>query len=93
MADGSIKPENLGIPIRLDLAALEEASRTLPQIAFEAAKRAEVDAIRKALNHTDGNKSKAAILLGVSYKTLLNKIRDYELGPVAEVEGVQPRAE
>jgi DNA-binding NtrC family response regulator len=85
LADSTIRPEHLGINIKLDFAALEEASRTLPQIASEAAKQAEIAAIQKVMEYTGGNKSKAAILLGVSYKTLLNKVKEYQLGPVDDV--------
>jgi DNA-binding NtrC family response regulator len=85
LADSTIRPEHLGINIKLDFAALEEASRTLPQIASEAAKQAEIAAIQKVMEYTGGNKSKAAIILGVSYKTLLNKVKEYQLGPVDDV--------
>jgi transcriptional regulator with PAS, ATPase and Fis domain len=35
--------------------------------------------IEVALGDSDGNKTRAAEALGVSYKTLLTKIKDYEL--------------
>jgi DNA-binding NtrC family response regulator len=73
----------LGIHVRLDLKALEEATRTLPEIAALALQQAEVEAISRALQLTHGNKSKAAQVLGVSYKTLLHKVREYKLAEVA----------
>jgi len=45
----------------------------------EAVQRAEVDAIRAALAATDGGKSRAAELLGVSRKTLWEKMKAYGL--------------
>lgn len=82
MADGTIKPDDLGIRLHLDLGALDEATKTLPEITAAATRRAEIDAIERALASTGGNKSRAAELLGISYKTLLNKVREYggELG-------------
>jgi DNA-binding NtrC family response regulator len=77
LADEEIRPEHLGIEFRLDLSALEDAIRTLPEIAAQAVQQAEAHAIERALQLTSGNKSKAAQILGVSYKTLLNKVREY----------------
>jgi transcriptional regulator with PAS, ATPase and Fis domain len=79
LAHKVIGPEDLGIRVALDIAALEEASRTLDEIASTAVQRAEVEAIQRALALTGGNKSKAAELLQVSYKTLLNKVKEYRL--------------
>ena len=44
-----------------------------------AQKQLEADMIRKALIKTEGNKSKAAILLEISYPSLLSKIKEYSL--------------
>jgi DNA-binding NtrC family response regulator len=86
MCDQEIKAEHLGISVRLDLSAIEEAIRTLPEVAAAAARKAEVEAIERALRLTGGNKSKAAEFLGVSYKTLLNKVKEYGVGSVASDE-------
>jgi DNA-binding NtrC family response regulator len=51
---------------------LEEASR-------EAVRISESQCIARALKETKGNKTRAAELLQVSYKTLLTKIKDYGL--------------
>ena len=80
LTEGVIRPEHLGIQICLNISALEEATRTLSEVTSAAVRQAEGEAIARALNLTDGNKSKAAELLGVSYKTLLLKVREYNLG-------------
>ncbi|RJQ49756.1 MAG: sigma-54-dependent Fis family transcriptional regulator [Nitrospiraceae bacterium] len=50
---------------------------TLEDAAGTALRAAETLRIRKALESTHGNKTRAAELLKVSYKTLLTKIKDY----------------
>jgi len=52
-------------------------SGTLEEASREAIRIAETQRISKALKETKGNKSRAAELLQVSYKTLLTKIKDY----------------
>jgi two-component system response regulator AtoC len=52
---------------------------TLEDSAKAALKIAESRRIRKALQDTNGNKTRAAELLRVSYKTLLTKIKDYRI--------------
>jgi DNA-binding NtrC family response regulator len=57
--------------------------KSAPQAALtlqEAAARAEMDAIRTALAATDGQKIRAAELLGVSRKTLWEKMKTYGIG-------------
>ncbi len=53
---------------------------TLDEAARAALKIVESRRIRKALDETHGNKSRASEILKVSYKTLLTKIKDYEIG-------------
>ncbi len=84
LAEDVIKPEHLGIQICLNLSMLDEASKTLSEVASTAVRQAEGEAIVRALALTDGNKAKAAELLGVSYKTLLSKVREYHLGEADE---------
>lgn len=50
---------------------------TLEDVAKEALRIAETQRIIKALKETKGNKSRAAEILQVSYKTLLTKIKEY----------------
>ena len=52
---------------------------SLHEVSERASQWAERRLIRKALVETKGNKSKAAELLQVSYKTLLTKIKEYGL--------------
>ena len=80
LAEDVIRPEHLGISVSINFEAFEEATRTLSEVAAAAAKDAEVEAITRALAATAGNKSRAAELLGVSYKTLLTKVKEYGLG-------------
>ncbi|MDA8079006.1 MAG: sigma-54 dependent transcriptional regulator [Nitrospiraceae bacterium] len=49
----------------------------LEETAKEATRIAETERISRALRETKGNKTRAAELLNVSYKTLLTKIKDY----------------
>jgi DNA-binding NtrC family response regulator len=51
----------------------------LHEIAQAAARIAESRRIRQVLKQTGGNKTRAAEVLQVSYKTLLTKIKDYQL--------------
>jgi two-component system response regulator AtoC len=51
----------------------------LKDVCREAARKAETEAILNALTHTRWNRRKAADLLRISYKALLNKIKDYRI--------------
>lgn len=53
------------------------ANGTLESVAKEALRIAETSRIAGALRETAGNKSRAAEILKVSYKTLLTKIKEY----------------
>jgi DNA-binding NtrC family response regulator len=62
-----------------DAAALP-AGATLKEVARAAQRRAEEEAIRAALDRSGGNRTEAARELGVSYKTLWSKLKEYEMG-------------
>ncbi len=58
-------------------AAGDTTGGTLDEVAKAALKAAESRRIREVLEETHGNKTRAAEILRVSYKTLLTKIKDY----------------
>jgi DNA-binding NtrC family response regulator len=68
------------------LREVEESAGDLPlrEVGRRAALEAEREAIEQALLLTHWNRKRAARVLGVSYKTLLQKIRECELAPDAE---------
>jgi two-component system response regulator AtoC len=69
------------------LRLIEEIEATageipLREVGRRAAQVAERETIDRVLHHTNWNRKQAARLLGVSYKTLLQKIRDCGLEPL-----------
>jgi DNA-binding NtrC family response regulator len=80
LCDGrTITAEHISLshpPTKAKLEALP-MNGTLEDTAREALRLAETQRIKKALQETRGNKSRAAESLNVSYKTLLTKIKDY----------------
>ena len=65
------------------IAGFEETAGAIPlrEVGRLVAQEAEREAIDRVLQHTQWNRKQAARLLGVSYKTLLHKIRDCGLAP------------
>jgi len=53
--------------------------KTLSEIVKSISQTVEKKIITQQLNETKGNKSKAALRLGIDYKTLLRKIKTYQL--------------
>jgi DNA-binding NtrC family response regulator len=82
-ADGGVvRAQDLGISESDIIDALAEhvpMEGPLQEAAAAATRIAESRRIRKALKQTGGNKTRAAEILQVSYKTLLTKIKDYQL--------------
>ena len=84
LADSSVlEPNDLGL-IKSDVVQPEafnelDLTGTLSEVADRAARFVERRKIIDALRSHDGNKTRAAETLGVSYKTLLTKIKDYDL--------------
>jgi DNA-binding NtrC family response regulator len=75
----SIMPEHISLnPLRGD-AVLPSIPMegTLEDAAKAALRIAETGRIKKAMKDSKGNKSRASESLGVSYKTLLTKIKEY----------------
>jgi len=64
------------------LRSIEESAGTVPlrEVGRRAALEAERETIERVLHRTHWNRKQAARLLGVSYKTLLQKIRECGLG-------------
>lgn len=77
-----IRPEALGLSPAETTEALIQGiplGSGLHEMAATAVRLAESRAIKKVLADTKGNKSRAAEILQVSYKTLLTKIKEYGL--------------
>jgi len=74
----TIQPQHFGLTPSSE-ASLGDISLegTLDEAAKAALKIVESKRIKKALEETHGNKTRAAEILKVSYKTLLTKIKDY----------------
>src|SRR5436853_4570765 len=80
--DAQLEPRDLGLineEVRDAKAFGFDISGTLSEAAERAVKMIEQQKIADALAAHDGNKTRAAQTLGVSYKTLLTKIKDYHL--------------
>ncbi|HWN09602.1 MAG TPA: sigma-54 dependent transcriptional regulator [Pyrinomonadaceae bacterium] len=78
-----LEPKDLGLGSSLespDAINLFDLSGTLSDVGQRALRFVERNKIREALKNAEGNKGRAAEELGISYKTLLTKIKDYSLG-------------
>jgi DNA-binding NtrC family response regulator len=79
---GVIRLQDLGISESSIIDALAEQvpmDGPLHAVADAATRIAETRRIKQALKQTSGNKTRASEILQVSYKTLLTKIKDYQL--------------
>jgi len=76
----TIHPEHLGLSVKT-MSADESIplGSSLREVTQAAVRTVEMRVIGKVLRETGGNKTKAAEILQVSYKTLLTKIKDYGL--------------
>jgi DNA-binding NtrC family response regulator len=84
LADAAtLEPQDLGLHARAtpepEALARLDMTGTLAEVAERALRFTESRKIRAALEAHQGNKTRAAETLGVSYKTLLTKIKDYDL--------------
>ncbi len=82
LADGdTILPEHISLMAPADKTSLDglPMDGPLEETARAALRLAETLRIRKALEETRWNKTRATELLKISYKTLLTKIKEYEI--------------
>jgi DNA-binding NtrC family response regulator len=85
LSDGHvIRPEDLNFAFEQrrrndDFVHYLDMSGTLGDVASRASAAAERVKIKQALDLSNWNKTTAAEMLGVSYKTLLNKVKEYSL--------------
>jgi DNA-binding NtrC family response regulator len=95
LSDGDvIDEEHLGIRQQelSEIHAREIALEgTLHDVAAAAVRMAETRMIRKVLKSTGGNKSRASHILGVSYKTLLTKIKEYGIERPTTLAGAEDK--
>ncbi len=61
------------------VGASELTNCTLKEVGKEAVRKAEIGAIVDALNHTGWNRKRAAAILKTSYRTLLSRIKEYQI--------------
>lgn len=76
----TLLPEHIHFSRKQVPAQLDADSLSLKKKAADASREAEIETIKKALVLSGGKKVKAAELLQVDYKTLLTKIKLYDLG-------------
>ncbi len=74
----TIEPENLPLEIAAPEAATGQRGFALPEEGIRL-EELEAEMIRQALARTDGNRSRAARLLGLSRDTLLYRLKKYAL--------------
>jgi DNA-binding NtrC family response regulator len=69
------KPSSREAPV----SAMSDAQPGAVMTLREAVAEAERAAVVRALRHAKGNKAQAARILGISYKTLFNKIHEHDI--------------
>ena len=85
LSDGKlIRPEDLNFAFQQrkksdDFVQFLDLSGSLSDVSARASRAAEKVKLKQALELTNWNKTQAAEMLAVSYKTLLNKVKEYEL--------------
>lgn len=85
LSDGkTVRPEDLNFAFQTrkrseDFVQFLDLSGSLADVSSRASRAAEKSKIKQALELSAWNKTQAAEMLNVSYKTLLNKVKEYEL--------------
>jgi len=79
LATDTIDPQHLPFKVQNGPTKEIRLTASLKEVGKEAKEKAEREAIIKVLNELDWNKSKASKILGVDYKTLFYKIKEYHI--------------
>jgi len=74
----SMVPQQMS-PFSAEYSSEPISGLSLKEITREAARKAETEAILDVLSYTRWNRRKTAAMLKISYKALLNKIKEYEI--------------
>lgn len=78
--DGSLHGEHLGFSSAVPVQQKEEVSAAMDVEAGMTIRDMERVLIEQTLKHVQGNRTEAAKLLGISIRTLRNKLNDYKSG-------------
>jgi len=95
LAINELHPKGDGSGAHFDPLVRENAANAvggLKSLARSAKDEAEAEAITKALDETNWNRKQAAVLLKISYKALLYKIRQYGLAQTKGHHSLSARA-
>ena len=79
LANDTILPQHMPLKIQEVLKQSVELPTTLKKVGKQAKFKAEKELITKVLKEVNWNKSKASKMLKVDYKTLYNKIKEYDI--------------
>lgn len=79
LASDTILPQHMPLKIQEVLKQSIELPTTLKKVGKQAKGKAEKELITKVLREVNWNKSKASKILKVDYKTLYNKIKEYDI--------------
>lgn len=77
--EAEIQESDLDLRHSVSLHSQAQQPQELPQSEAKSLKEAEIEAIIHALHRWEGNRTRAAEELGISRRTLINKIAEYNL--------------
>ncbi len=77
--ESEIQESDLDLRHSVSLHNQTQQPQELPQSEAKSLKEAEIEAIIHALHRWEGNRTRAAEELGISRRTLINKIAEYNL--------------
>lgn len=79
LAKDAIMPQHMPLKIQEVRQKSHEFTNSLKKVSKQAKSRAERELILKVLREVNWNKTRASKMLNVDYKTLYNKIKEYDI--------------